>query len=50
MAVVPWELAFQGGIVGPGGWHCPCHETAGIVVPIINETALAAAPQLKPGD
>lgn len=27
------------GTTGAGGWHCPCQETAGIVVPIINETA-----------
>lgn len=45
----------------PGNWpskgHCRgrwlhwlCRETAGIVVPIINETALAAAPQPNPRD
>ena len=44
----PLGTGLPRGIVGAGGWHWLCRETAGIVVPIINETALAAAPQPNP--
>lgn len=46
----PLGTGLPRGIVGAGGWHWLCRETAGIVVPIINETALAAAPQPNPRD
>lgn len=35
--------------VGAGGWHHPGPQTAGIVVPVINEPALAAAARPMPG-
>ena len=45
----PWGAGLPRGNVGAGGWHCPCRETAGIVVPIINETVWQLLPSLSQG-